>query len=566
MAKAVGIDIGSRSLKILELEGSGNRLSINFFRNLEIPFGSDESKTPDLLVEAIKSIFHQEHLNVDNVILSVPTQDCILREIAVDFKDDDHIRQTIKYEAEKYLLSYEIDDVIVDYRKISVGQDKTKLFVASVPKKIIQQRLDLLKLCNIDPIAIDLDIMSLVNVANLVPEVTEKENVAVVDFGAGSSNIVIISQGKLRHVRAIRLGTSFVDDIEKPNVDKSDSANDSELDLDWDIEQQLIVSLPMPDGVELDRMVLFRKDEEQSASAAQKQKKKTEFFQRLFKEIRRTMLTLDMEAPLDLVCITGGGSQLEGLMEKVEDAFQVPAIYLDFSPTVQINTENLEETIVSAPIALGMALELIDGNCQTMNFRKEEFVYTNRFELVKIPLAILVTFLFLFLSCLTYFMYNLANNAEENFISVLEQSNAVWQRNFPEEDYTSDPFRRIYDMRVKVRDLIESGQESLVPEIPDGFLRWAILFRQFSQVRRMYNITIDKFNLGLNEVEWEGEVEEDHILDILKLNIKKIDRTIINHADDQIRIQAQANQKPSQENLKRRYNVEITFASNEEDD
>ncbi|HNZ66959.1 MAG TPA: pilus assembly protein PilM, partial [Planctomycetota bacterium] len=296
MAKAVGIDIGSRSLKILELEGSGNRLSINFFRNLEIPFGSDESKTPDLLVEAIKSIFHQEHLNVDNVILSVPTQDCILREIAVDFKDDDHIRQTIKYEAEKYLLSYEIDDVIVDYRKISVGQDKTKLFVASVPKKIIQQRLDLLKLCNIDPIAIDLDIMSLVNVANLVPEVTEKENVAVVDFGAGSSNIVIISQGKLRHVRAIRLGTSFVDDIEKPNVDKSDAANDSELDLDWDIEQQLIVSLPMPDGVELDRMVLFRKDEEQSASAAQKQKKKTEFFQRLFKEIRRTMLTLDMEA------------------------------------------------------------------------------------------------------------------------------------------------------------------------------------------------------------------------------------------------------------------------------
>ena len=100
MAKAVGIDIGSRSLKILELEGSGNRLSINFFRNLEIPFGSDESKTPDLLVEAIKSIFHQEHLNVDNVILSVPTQDCILREIAVDFKDDDHICQTIKYEAE----------------------------------------------------------------------------------------------------------------------------------------------------------------------------------------------------------------------------------------------------------------------------------------------------------------------------------------------------------------------------------------------------------------------------------------------------------------------------------
>ena len=95
MAKAVGIDIGSRNLKILELEKSRNGLTINFFRNIEIPFGigSEDSNTSnDVLVEAINSIFREEHLERDNVILSLPTQDCILREITVDFKDEGRVQ------------------------------------------------------------------------------------------------------------------------------------------------------------------------------------------------------------------------------------------------------------------------------------------------------------------------------------------------------------------------------------------------------------------------------------------------------------------------------------------
>lgn len=200
MARSVGIDIGSKSLKILELEGSGNKLKMNFFQNLEIPFGSDNTSSPDLLVEPIKSIFQQYHLEQDNVVLSIPTQDCILREITVDFKDEEHIRQTIKFEAEKHLQAYDIEDVIVDYRKLQTMNEKSRLFVAAVPKKIIEQRLNLLKSCNLDPISVDLDIMALVNVARYVPQAAEKDTIAIIDFGAGSTKIVILYQGQLKHV------------------------------------------------------------------------------------------------------------------------------------------------------------------------------------------------------------------------------------------------------------------------------------------------------------------------------------------------------------------------------
>ena len=48
--------------------------------------------------------------------------------------------------------------------------------------------------------------------------------------------------------------------------------------LDWDIEQQLIVSLPMPDGVELDRMVFFEKMKNKVLVRRQNRRRKTEFF------------------------------------------------------------------------------------------------------------------------------------------------------------------------------------------------------------------------------------------------------------------------------------------------
>jgi type IV pilus assembly protein PilM len=567
MAKAVGIDIGSRNLKILELEKSRNGLTINFFRNIEIPFGigSEDSNTSnDVLVEAINSIFREEHLERDNVILSLPTQDCILREITVDFKDEEHIRQTIKYEAEKYLLSYEIDDVIVDYRKLGTSQDKTKLFVASVPKKIIQQRLELLKLCNIDPISIDLDIMALVNVSHYVPEVAEKDNIAILDFGAGSSKLVIISQGQLRHVRAIRLGTSFIDGVDGNN---SAQDNNEEQDIDWEMENQLIVSLAMPDGIDMDRMVVVKKDQDGNPNVALQNKKKNEFFKRLLKEIRRTMLTLDMEEPLDLVCITGGGSQIEGVLETISNAFQIPTMFLDFSPTILVNTDNLEETIVTAPIALGMTLELIDDRCQMMNFRKEEFVYTNRFEFVKAPLAILLTLFLVFLGLISYQMINLYMQKSNELSIVREKCDPLWQEIFKDEPIP-DAHSKIYDMRSKVKDLLEEKEANTIPKLEDGFLNWGNIFKTFNEVRNSGKfIIITKFSLSSQEITWEGEMETDTILDTLKNKLTQQNKDIIaTPYEDKIRTQSQDNPKPSDEKLKRKYTIEITLKQNEEEE
>ncbi len=558
MAKAIGIDIGSKSLKILELERSGTKLKITFFHNIEIPFGSDSDSAPDLLAETIKNIFQQYRLETENVVLSIPTQEGILREITVDFKDDNHIRQTIKYEAEKHLQAYEIEDVVVDYRKLQVVGEKTKLFVACMPKKSLAQRLKLLEICNLDPMIMDLDIMALVNVARFVPDAVAKDNVAVIDFGAGSTKIVILQKGQLRHIRAIRLGSGLGKD--EPNPQATSQSNidlPSGEEIDWSIENELIVSLAMPDGIEMDRMVLVKK--EAGDSSVHLQKKKEEFFKRIIKELGRTMMSLHLNEPIDIVCISGGGSQLEGLRGRIEQAFKVPTILLDFSQTIQCPEDNREDIVVTAPIALGMAMELLDGDCQCMNFRKEEYSYTNRFELMKKPLALLATWLFIFLLIFCYYIQKQRIAYEKVYDQLLDKANIISERIDGEDSLKGTKFTKIPNLYTRMKKRVDE-QSTEAPSVEDAFLRWNIVMKSFINVRNRYFLTIDKFNIDPLECVWEGEVENNpEALDTLTRAMRSIEQEV-DKSSDKTRIQSSGvNPNPSHPSLKRRYNFQVGF-------
>ena len=563
MTKAVGIDIGTKSLKILQLEGSGSRLKVNFFHNFEIPFASENTtSSQELIIEAIKKIFRQYHLERDNVVLSIPSHDCILREIVVDIKDDNYIKQTIKFEIERYLPSYDIDEVIVDYQKIESFNNKTKLFVASITKDKIKKRLELLNKCGIDPVLIDLDIMAFVNTTRYIPEAQDRKTIAIIDFGAGTTKIVILNKGRLQHVRAIRLGANITEkdnqaEIKQDQESKMPSTKDN---IDLEIENELLVSLPRPDGINLDRMILVKKEPEETSSIIYQQKKREELFQRVIKELRRTMLGLQLENPIELVCITGGGSQLEGFIEHINKAFKVDTIFLNFTSFVHTNIENVDEAIINAPVALGMAMEMIDNNCQTMNFRKEEYVYTNRFELLKIPLAISISLFFILMLLFSFHVQNKKLYYEKNYNEILDQSVIIWERNMNRPVPESDKFDQIYDIYEAIKRKVKGGQQSSVPKVKDAFLYWLVVIKNFAKVRNHYYITIDRMALNQNEGYFEGEVEKDSVLDILQQKIRGIGNKILASPNDKTRvIEAKPNRRPSDEGLKRRYRFRIDF-------
>ena len=523
MAKATGIDIGSHSLKIVEIESNAGKFEITQFFHKELPPPSgDFSNNYQQLTEIVQRIFKENRLETNQVAISLPTQDCILREILVDFTQDDLIRKMIKYEAEKYLQSYPIEEVIVDFYTMQELDNKAKLFLAIAPKKFISRQIELLKKVDIDPLSMDVGVMGLVHLAKLSPEIQEEEVTMIVDFGAVSTKLVVLENGDLRHVRAVRMGANLRQTI-KPTAPQP--AQD--FDIDWEMENELIISLATPEGADVDRVVMVKNKEEKETTQEEViEVDPNELFARLVREIKRTMFTLDIEAPLKMICITGGGSQLPGIVDYFQENFKIETRLLGIPEKVIPKHSLPDQVEFSSAIATGMALSVVGaGDTKKMNFRQEEFVYTPKFELLKIPVAALLTLSFIFFVVLGFQFQKEASHYEKEYDVLVEEAVKIWDRNFPEESLDASHYDIIYTLldKLEFNDTGDSG--SGIPEVKDNLERLKQLFEAYRLVvtrqGNLHKLILLRVQVDQYEGFVEGQASEVELLDYLLTQVRK---------------------------------------------
>ncbi|WP_372370192.1 pilus assembly protein PilM [Candidatus Uabimicrobium sp. HlEnr_7] len=565
MARAVGIDIGSKSLKIIQLETSAGKIRVTHFFDLELSFGEDEQANSNLLIEAIHTIFKENTLDRNNVILSLPTQDSILREITVDFSQDEHIKKIIKYEAEKYLHSYPIEQVIIDYAKLNTDEKRSRLFVAAVPKVILSQRLGILETCGIDPISVDLDITAIANVAALCPSVMKREMVLIIDFGASATKLIFMNKNDMKHVRAIRLGANLRDDEPVEGEGKlnasTDGADEEWNDIDWDLESELIVTLPVPDGMSSDRMFLVHqsdgKEEEQQGQ------RKSEVFDRLVKEIRRTMLTLQLEYPIERICLTGGGSQLQGIAEFLKEKLKIDTTFLNYSSSISLENDTSNEVLYSGSVALGCALKGLGKNKIDMDFRKEEYAYTKRFEMMKFPIAVCVTIMLLLFLVMGYGIQENRITAQKKYNTLCNNAEKIYKRTLPSKRLPVRNKDYLYRILKGMRSTLADGDGEL-PPVNSAFQRWLDISKQFAEIRRRSYIVITELSIGENQGTIGGFLgQNDSPLDYVRRRINSIadmDPDKTNFIGNEVI------RNPPIRELPREYKIEFFYRENDEEE
>ena len=143
MARAVGLDIGSRTIKVVELNGSPKAFKV--LRVITRPDARGrpqpaEGETPkeldELVSDEIREIFQTLKLPKDDVCASFDSGVTIFREIVVPFLEDDQIRKVVKFEAEHHLHSQTIEDVIVNWVKTGESRDGSRLTIFASPKAV----------------------------------------------------------------------------------------------------------------------------------------------------------------------------------------------------------------------------------------------------------------------------------------------------------------------------------------------------------------------------------------------------------------------------------------------
>jgi Tfp pilus assembly PilM family ATPase/Tfp pilus assembly protein PilN len=192
--RIVGVDIGSRAIKAIQLTTSLQGFTITGFAMRE-----HRVNTWEELSEELRSLGQDEAAKGDIYVTSFPSHRVLFRNTEMPFSQLDKIDATIRFEAES-IMAVPLDGMIVDFALLEQRLEGSTVLVTCVQEDLLQEYMDALQAADIIPDTIDIDSLAL---ARLMEELKNEKTVALLDCGAEKASIGIFQKGGLRFTRAI---------------------------------------------------------------------------------------------------------------------------------------------------------------------------------------------------------------------------------------------------------------------------------------------------------------------------------------------------------------------------
>ncbi len=227
----LGLDLGTHSIKAVEMARDGDDLSITSCAYEEVT----DAAAYD---EAIVSVLEAGGVSQKVIVIGFSGRSTMLQNIAVPADREGDIDEAILEEAEKY-IPYDIDEAQIDYHIDAGGHDRQiRAILAAVRQSDIEDKLEILFAAGITPARIDVELIALANAVETANAggffYPEGKAAGIVDFGA-SKTLISVTDGtshvfrefpfggnKLTEMISHRLGCS-TEDAEKAKLEPGDN-------------------------------------------------------------------------------------------------------------------------------------------------------------------------------------------------------------------------------------------------------------------------------------------------------------------------------------------------------
>lgn len=208
-ATLIGVDIGSATLKIVELRMMPSQ-SLSFFSITEIPH--DRSDT--YITETVSKILSEAKSQAKKAVLTFTDSSVIIKRLELPIVTSDEIENAIKWQF-KDLLSYDIDRACIDYEFIREYQkddgSKVMEFIAAIaPRDIIDQHIKSLRNAGLEVLAVSLAPFGLENIVKGYEGESAASTIAIADVGCSKTAISIFDNKRLQLVRSVSASSSDI--------------------------------------------------------------------------------------------------------------------------------------------------------------------------------------------------------------------------------------------------------------------------------------------------------------------------------------------------------------------
>ncbi len=231
----VGIDIGSSSIKLIQLKESKGTYQL---QNLAIAPLAPEAIVDNAImdatavVNAVRNLVESHKIKTKNVVTSISGHSVIIRKITLPMMTEAELEASIQWEAEQY-IPFEISEVNLDFQIL--GPDpkdpsQMNVILVAAKKDFVNDYVGVFKECGLTPVVMDIDCFSIENAFEINYGAVPDEIVALINMGAGAMNVNILKDGISVFTRDIQVGGNmFNEEIQKRLGLSSDDAETVKL-------------------------------------------------------------------------------------------------------------------------------------------------------------------------------------------------------------------------------------------------------------------------------------------------------------------------------------------------
>ncbi len=212
----LGIDIGSNSIKVVELEEVGTNYQLKSLGEVPLARGSIVDKAivnSDEVSRTLSKLIDDLGIEADDAAISISGDPVLLKRVSLPHMSDAELKKSIKWELEK-LNTQAINEFSYDYQVLSAqaGKDMIDVLIVAANKNVTRDYLSILTNVGLNPVLIDLDVFSLQSVYEVnYPESTGL--LALINIGASVTNVLIIDNGESVFAKDLPVGGDQYTDL-----------------------------------------------------------------------------------------------------------------------------------------------------------------------------------------------------------------------------------------------------------------------------------------------------------------------------------------------------------------
>lgn len=340
--KVVGIDVGSSSIKVVEVESRSGILTLTTYGELQLgPYAEaavGQSVTLDQTKEqqALVDVMRESAVKSKNAVFAMPLTSSFVTTIGFTAEADEDLSSRVRVEARKY-IPVPIGEVTLDWAEIisdsKQGDSQRDVLLAAIQNEALNRFKVLMAFAGLKEPPTEIECFSALR--GIYKE--GEGDVAVIDVGAVSTKLYIARGGLLQRMHRVRAGGAI-----------ATKRIASTLDLNFEEAE-----------------ILKRGIKKDDTTFADVKRAHHSVYDRTWQEFRQVIREYEntLDTTISTVYLTGGGSLFPGFNATASEILSKEVVYVNAFNKVAYPAfmeDMIKDLAPTFHVALGSALRLFE--------------------------------------------------------------------------------------------------------------------------------------------------------------------------------------------------------------